>query len=497
MQENPGLREAYPSAAALLQRPATQTSILRNGFRIHYDTTGGDTPALLDAGGMRLPGTYHVFAESLAAAAARVVETMEVGLGYPPPPADFGAGDGEEYDIYVQELDSLYGLTTPEVFIGGARTTTFMQVDNDFVFVADDTIRGLPALYVTLAHEYFHAIQLGVYGFASFAHLAFYEMSSVWAEEMVYDGVNDYYAYLSSSSGHFRRPEAPFYSTDIIMYSRGIWCIYLEERFGPGVIREIWEQVPVMPPDSAMRTVLARPPHDVGFRSAFADWALWNYGTSFRHGATTSYGEAAFYPPIALRLTEFTPPRRAIADAIGPLATRYHRIPLALDSLTLVAVNLDVAATSAGSLTPTDYRILLDETNPDGTYREPVPGLFTKLEAADPGSWYMWNVVSAGVVPAGFAAGVPFPNPLRPGEGRTVFIPVSASAQLEGTLSVFTAAMERIAVRDQVSSSLFGRQVFTWDGRGDDGAFVRSGVYLFVLDSPEGLVRGKIAVVSQ
>jgi hypothetical protein len=479
----------------LLARPATHTSILRGSFRIHFDTAGTHTPALLDAGGNRIPGSAAAYTESLAAAAARVTEVCVSALGYPAAPPDGGPGGGPEYDIYVQELDSLYGVTTPELPLGGTRSTTFMQVDNDFLFVADPVVRGLPALKVTLAHEYFHAIQLGAYGYAGGAHLAFYEMSSVWMEEAVFDEVNDYYAYLVSSRGHFRRPEVPFLSTDLIMYSRGIWCIYLAERFGPAVIREIWELVSSTTPINAMQQVLARAPYAVGFRSAFADWALWNYRTAHRAGQTPGYDEAAAYPAVQLRTVEYTPPRRAVADALAPLSARYHRVLLTLDSLTLIAVNVDLEGAMAGVSSAADYRILLDDVRQDDSYREPVPGLFTKLEAAVPASWYVWDVLAAGVVPAAFEAGAPFPLPLRPGPGRTVFIPLASPVPLTGRVSIFSAGMTRVADLEQTSAFMFGRQVFSWDGRGEDGEPVATGVYIYVLDTPEGVRTGKIAVV--
>ena len=110
-----------------------------------------------------------------------------------------------------------------------------MRIHHDFSFVNPAANRGLPGLRVTLAHELHHAIQIGNYGYWE-SDQYFYVMTSVWMEDAVYTDVNDYYQYLRSSSGHFRHPEISFTSNDFVVYSRGIWCQFLEKKFGRPII---------------------------------------------------------------------------------------------------------------------------------------------------------------------------------------------------------------------------------------------------------------------
>ncbi len=205
--------------SSMLFRPVTQKSILRGRFRVYYDTTGMHAPAMLDVDHQRVPNSSNAFADSVAAVANHVydVETNPTGLAYPAPPADFGGGEGDEYDIYIQELDNLYGYTTPETQFDGRKYTTFITIDNDFIFVSPDTNKGIPALKVTMAHEFHHAIQIGNYAYRGFDDIYYYEMTSVWMEDVVYTEVNDYYSYLRAGSGHFRNPDVPFTSTELIM----------------------------------------------------------------------------------------------------------------------------------------------------------------------------------------------------------------------------------------------------------------------------------------
>ncbi|MGA9116617.1 MAG: MXAN_6640 family putative metalloprotease, partial [Bacteroidota bacterium] len=389
-------REGAGAYAALLVRPATQMSILRDGVRVHYDTAGAHAPALLDGSFVRIPGTSHAYAESVAAICASVARRQTQELGYAAPPPDGGSGGGDEYDVYVQELGALYGETAPETNLGGRRYTTFMTIDNDFVFVSPAANRGLPALRVTLAHEYHHAVQLGGYGYWGYPHIAYYEMSCVWMEDVLYPEVNDYLVYVRSSLGHFRHPHVPFPSTDIIMYSRGIWCHFLAARFAGDLMRRSWEWMAAVPPLAALDRTLREAPYQTGFQSAFAEWALWNYYTGGR-ADSLHYPEGREYPEVFQEPAAFTPPARRIEGALGPLAARYHQTPQTPDTLTLALANLDLDRAAAGDETESPYALILNVERPDPGYVPTGSGLFVKLEVADPGLWHNWSLVRGGI----------------------------------------------------------------------------------------------------
>lgn len=484
-------------AAAFLARPVTQVNILAGPFRIHFDTSGTHEPALLDDSFARIAGSARAYAESVAAVTAFVLEKEVAELGYPPAPPDGGAGGGTEYDIYIQDLDPLgfYGRTVPEQ--AGHRSTTYLEIDNDFLFVIPDSLKGLPALRVTLAHEYHHAIQIGNYGLWGFEHRAYYEMTSVWMEDVVFPEVNDYFSYLFSSTGHFRRPEVPFTSNDFIMYSRGIWCHYLARRFGPDVIRLSWEFIATLQPIPALQAALAQVPYNSSFRDAFAEWTLWNAFTAGRADTARYYPEGAAYPRIRTRTDGFTPPSLALPDTLPPLGARYHEVLFYADTVVLPVVNLDVASALAGDLVADPYTVFLATSRVDDTYRETAPGLFLSLGVAEPGLWYVWDIVNGGVRPAPLVAGTAYPNPFRPGRHPSVFIPVGAASPVTGTLSVFSPDMNLVHRSEAAATLVLGNYGFRWDGRGSDGSAAGSGVYFYVLDLPEGRRTGKFALIRE
>jgi len=168
MQHQRELSPGQRNALSILQtRPSLDTSIVADRFRVHFDTTGLNTPALLDSSHTRIPGTAFAYADSVAAIAAYVYSYETSILGFPPPPSDGGLGGGPEYDIYIEDLGvGLYGLTTPDIdVVEGGTSSTFIEIQSDFSFVNPPGNRGLPAMRVTIAHEFIHAIQIGNYGF--------------------------------------------------------------------------------------------------------------------------------------------------------------------------------------------------------------------------------------------------------------------------------------------------------------------------------------------
>ena len=86
--------EVRSALEIVLTRPTNQKSILLGNIRVHYDTTGGNAPAMLDSLYQKIPGTADQYADSVAAI-ANYCETFETQvLGYLPIPSDGDAGGG-------------------------------------------------------------------------------------------------------------------------------------------------------------------------------------------------------------------------------------------------------------------------------------------------------------------------------------------------------------------------------------------------------------------
>ena len=283
-------KRTHQTFAHLFQRPSMTDSVTSPGgnFRVHYDTRGRHAVSPVDADGNRVPD----YVEEVAITFDAVWALQIHGLRYRVPLDD---GDGL-FDVYIQQLGTsgVYGQTWPNV-LGDPVTAAYLTVDNDYMDRIYAT-RGLDGLHVTVAHEFFHAIQFA-YNARSLSW--WHEATATWMEDVVYDDVNDYFQYTRFVL------ESPTVSLDSQpslqdghQYGACVYVHYLDQVFGRSAIRKTWEglgeinatQYNIVKLDPAMPTG--------GFSGTLAGYVTWNYftGTRYRDGF---YEEGVFYQPAA------------------------------------------------------------------------------------------------------------------------------------------------------------------------------------------------------
>ncbi len=488
--------QARSLLARLLQRTERQKQRTSGHFTVHYDTTGTSAAVLLGPDHLPSADPANAYADSVLSIANQVYD-YEIGtLGYGPPPEDGIAGGGPEYDLYVEDLGPEYGETTPEIPLDnkpdGGQYITYITIDNDFSFVKPDSNIGLPALRVTLAHEFHHAIQLGQYGYWS-SEVYFHELTSVWMETMVFPEITDYLNYLRAPWGEFQNPDEPFTSNQTIMYSRGIWGTYLSNRFTPVVMREIWEDIRQDAPLQANDVVLRR--HGRSFRQEFAEWTLWNYFTERRADPVRYYPRGAVYPPVIAVGIDFKPPasQQTLGGTLHPLAARYYEIATGTDTSCLVVTSVN----DGDALTPQPpqytYSVALNRNSPGDGYLPIGTAGYYSLSVVDPTNWKTWAVQGRSVVASAAQEGIPYPNPFHADGSSVVSLPAHGTSAM---LRVYDSAMRLVYEAVQNPTVLPDKTVFTWNGRRNDGRLAASGVYFFTLELPDqATVTGKLALL--
>ena len=278
-------------------------------FKIHYVTEGDSA--------VPNENWVHTCGEVLE----HVWDTECSILGYNPPPNDgwypdtFDNGGDDKYDIYLVDLSLQYlGYTEGEYFLSpqSASATSFIVLDNDYVgYVSIHS--QIEWLQVTFAHEFFHAIQMG-YDATEYERENedikpyWMEMSATWMEDMVYDNVNDYLGYLSA---FFNEPWLSLKtfrsSTDVHPYASCVWPIYLSEKFGRDIVRDIWEKCGEVPgnnvidppvPDGKSATDNALEARGSTFEDAFREFTVWNYLTGDKARTQLFYSEGNLFPMV-------------------------------------------------------------------------------------------------------------------------------------------------------------------------------------------------------
>ena len=187
-------------------RPDKDTLVISPSghFYIHFDTTGSGAPDLTDSDGNGIPD--YVDEVGIIADSARhvLVDIME----WEEEPFD---GEGG-YDIYLTYFSSpyVYGfnyidpyctiseiteknecIEVEGIWVPGA---SYLKIANDYTAQSNNSNFGLSPLEImriTLGHEYFHGIQWG-YEENLGINAYFYEMTSMWFEDILIPDGNDY-----------------------------------------------------------------------------------------------------------------------------------------------------------------------------------------------------------------------------------------------------------------------------------------------------------------
>lgn len=477
----------------ILQRPSMQTSILSDSghFRIHYDTSGINTPAFLSAQGQPIPNTAKAYIDSVASIFKHVWNYETNVMGYPPPPHDNDAGGGDEYDIYVLDLaNQFYGDTTPEDIINVSRSnstyTSYIRVDNDY---AGYYSKGLNGLRVTAAHEFHHGIQLGNYGYWT-DDIFFYELTSTWMEEVVYDEIDDYYQYLPS---YFAQTNVAFNQHG--GYDLVLWGIFLSKRYSPGLMKSIWEHMRAVPSLSANDQTLQEV--GSGFKQELAEFALWNYFTGYRADPTSYYPESEHYPLISggsFTRTDFLPPSASISDAAQSLSSQYYQVIFGSDTTTLILTNVNLSDALGHNNRMFDFSYTITNAEVDNSFTRLANGLKVRLNVKDPSNWRSTPVVGNSVIGTTSTVSA-YPNPFHVDGRKQLAIPIGVLSKSAVSLYIFSSGLELVYNQDVYPTVSLGENVIHWDGRDNQGQLVKSGIYVFhmVIEGREYL--GKLAVI--
>lgn len=185
---------------------AEATPVCTPDVCVHYVTAANenqDAPPLADtknAAGSAGANGVPDYVDTVVRVMTKVHDTYVKG-GYREPRPDDGLGGDDRIDIYLAEIGSrgAYGYcTTDQDNPGRAQPQVYDRwaycvLDNDYAGFPNTALENIQ---VTAAHEYFHATQ---YAYDAFEDPWFLEATATWAEDEVYDGVDDNVQYLKTS----------------------------------------------------------------------------------------------------------------------------------------------------------------------------------------------------------------------------------------------------------------------------------------------------------
>ncbi len=302
----------------------------------------------------------------------KVLRTMEkvhrtyVRAGYRAPKRDTGQGGNRKRDVYLANIgvQGLYGYCTSDR--GGKRVAAYCVLDNNFSKREFPTNTPLENMRVTAAHEYYHAVQFA-YDYRE--DRWFMEATATWAEDELFDGVNDNVNYLPS--GQLGTPQLPLDSafSNGNYYGNWIFFRYLTERMTtskagmPVLVRDMWRGAgATLNSLQAVRRELA----DRG--RSFADTYGLFTAANRRPGTTYVEGQALRYPVATPRdsftLTSGRPSGESTGtiDHLTSATVRFDR-GASIGATDDLALDINMPPTAKGS------RVVVTRYNTDGTTR--------------------------------------------------------------------------------------------------------------------------------
>ncbi|MEE9553331.1 MAG: MXAN_6640 family putative metalloprotease [candidate division Zixibacteria bacterium] len=515
---------------------------------VHYALTGLDAPYQVNVDTNPADGVPD-FVNRTLEALEYVYDYQTVTLGFTTPLTDSGRGGDNRYDVYLENLGAgFYGFTKPEDVIDGYRANSYIVIENDFAgsYYATEPENGMK---VTAAHEFFHAIQF------SYDALEFdfenpnnpnsyrpwwFEASATWMEDVIYDDINDYVGYLPFFLGYswmglgsfsYNYGDARSYHP----YGACLWPIYMTEKYGVDIVREIWEicgQTGGYNALYAMESVLQS--RSSSLSDGFLEFTVWNFHSGNFADPLNFYSEGALFPEVDT------------AGYIGNLDVLPVHISFLSNPPEHLAANYIIVATNdkPGGLrvnfdgedlaSASWYTGLLAYWPGDSEWRDMGVGYGS---GAGTDEWRDWDFFSylvviptvSGLTPVhnrqfgfdgwvvfdpgligdpdlteGFKLLPAYPSPfVIGGNGLTMNIPYSLNQRYSRDLlkvSVFDATGSLVIElpTESVPSTSPGyhENGITWDGKNDNNSYVASGIYIVHMEAEDKSTHTKIAVVN-
>ena len=474
---------------ATMTRPVLQNSLVspKGYFRIHYDTSG--------------PNEVKYDINEFATYCDQVYDKEVTEFGFKKPPSDNGEGGDDLYDIYILEFHSTYGETVFNALNGGTEIPSYIKIDNDFISGSFNTT-GIDGAKVTIAHEFHHAIQVGYIWRGS--DLFYYEMTSTAMEELVFSDINDYYLYLP---GFFNKPYLSMNSTNSnYHYANCIFNLYLTSKFGPEIIKRVWE---LMPNDRAVGAInAALTEKGSGFKTEFNTFSDWIYFTGDYAKEGKYFPDAKDYPMILptnsfkfegsdynKEMNYFTnPASNNFIEYVDTTGGSINKIMIRItnsDYASLISTSDNISVTT---------NFAKGNSIGDNFYKDYYFSKTVDADAEFITSEIFINGKLASELNNGndnLSAGFVYPQPYNPFKNTSLNFTVESGSENTGTLYVFSLTMELLYSSELSLIPNGENYVINWNGVCDSGDKLSSGVYIYVVDSNDKLIKGKFAVINE
>lgn len=475
----------------------TTLFINTTNYRIHYTLSGADA-------------TTQAYAESTAVAAESVWSRL-TALGWFMPPPDGTNGGNSKYDIYIRSIGYL-GVCYPE----NSYTTPFPDGYSSWVEIINTgiTVARLRAL---VTHEVGHGIQMRYSKFEE-PMWAFYENTSVFMEDIVFDDVNTLYGRLNNPDNPLTNPQYKINrATGVYEYRGALWTHFLDQYYDTypaRTVRRVWDLCGRHSGSHLLKDIdsVLGLNYSSNFAKAMGHYAIWRYFTGTRND-NLHYEEASSYVLATVLRNHTSYPASGDQGSLnpsGPGGCNFvtftnignNRITLYFDGLIGYEWSAYVLGIGSGGISY-EYKIQLEPTQDTG--RITIPGwdfntvvlipVVTHWTSTASNLTYSYSatISSADKNIAGELSDNNYtgfyitPNPARNEIRVNYFIPADKS----GKLNIYNTNGQLIKTTQLTTAS----NSYIWNRTDNFGHRVSNGIYFVELSCGDKIIKQKVLLL--
>jgi hypothetical protein len=466
-------------------------------FLLHYEISGSDAVDTEDLDADGIPDYVNQVADVFTFVRTSLVDSMT----YDPPPTDGMEGGSDKYDIYISNLPSqYYGLAyTTSGATDDNACASYIEIRNNYdaSWFQDNT--ELDNIKVTAAHEFYHAIQ---FGYDCSEEIWLMESTAVWAEDQIYDEINDCYRYMNSwfNSPHKSLNDASNW------YGSFIFFQYISEHLGGAeTIHEMW--------NLAKSYGIQSSPNDIAtindalllqnssFESALVSMSIANrLMTSNPSAGIYTYEEANDYPINSV-------PNSGTYLFSGEMVI--ERLPSVQDFSSRyfdIQTTEPLIVSHSGNTNEVEMNIILSLNNGDVVVRKGpsvnidpeigidwISAVVTATSSAS--SSYVFDLKLSQGYSEDFSATLIYPNPFTPSAKNayaTIDLLITEAQRIQ--IEIYDLLGRKIQSWEKRFSEPQTEQ-YIWTGKNAKGNKVSSGIYFVRITGKEKIILQKVTVL--
>lgn len=198
---------------------------------VHWVDSTSHAPDLTDANDDGVPDAVDLVVQEVERTARHQTRASPLGLGWRGPMSDGDRGGGSQTDVYLMNLGpGTLGVAPSDADLCTSTCPGYLVLNKE---LAGDSLREIAA------HEYNHVLS---YTLDPGAETWLFEATATWMSDRANDDVRTWIRFVERWAG---QTEQSMVSMDPLkMYGSAVWLQWLDGRYGPELIRELWERAP-------------------------------------------------------------------------------------------------------------------------------------------------------------------------------------------------------------------------------------------------------------